>query len=155
LYLSPDSPREAPQVTDPKRAAGGWIPRLGAPKGLPNWLTQADLDYYVAEFQAAGFRGGINYYRNFQRNWETTPQLAGAKIAAPVLFVAGEKDVVIRGASADALTNSMRNAVTNLRGVKLFPGAGHWVQQERPQEVNAALLDFLRNNGPTTLAKPK
>ena len=77
LYLSPDSPREAPVVKDPKRAAGGWIPRLGAPKALPSWLSQADLDYYVKEFTEAGFRGGINYYRNFHRNWETTPQLSG------------------------------------------------------------------------------
>jgi pimeloyl-ACP methyl ester carboxylesterase len=155
LYLSPDSPREAPQVTDPKRAAGGWVPRLGAPKGLPAWLTQADLDYYVAEFKGAGFRGGINYYRNFHRNWETTPQLSGVKITAPVLFVAGEKDVVIRGASAEALTNSMRNAVPGLREVKLFPNAGHWVQQERPAEVNQAIVAFLKANAPSALSKPR
>lgn len=145
LYLSPDSPREPPQIKDPKRAAGGWIPRLGAPKGLPPWLTQADLDYYVNEFTAAGFRGGINYYRNFHRNWETTPQLSGAKVEQPVLFIAGEKDSVIRGATAEALTASMKNAVPGLRDVKLFPGAGHWVQQERVAETNAAMLEFLRS----------
>ena len=144
LYASPDTPREAPAVTDPKRAAGGWIPRLGAPKGLPPWLTPADLDYVVGEFAAAGFRGGINYYRNFTRNWETTPQLAGVRIAQPVLFVAGEKDGVIRGASAEQLTALMGKAVTDLRGVHVFPGAGHWVQQERPAETNAALVEFLR-----------
>jgi pimeloyl-ACP methyl ester carboxylesterase len=144
LYLSPDSPREPPQVTDPKRAAGGWIPRLGAPKGLPSWLTQADLDYYVSEFKEAGFRGGINYYRNFHRNWETTPQLAGAKISAPVLFLAGDKDVVIRGATAEGLTASMKNAVPGLRAVKLLPNTGHWVQQERPVEVNAEIIEFLK-----------
>lgn len=143
LYLSPDSPREAPQVTDPKRTAGGWIPRLGAPKGLPSWLTQADLDYYVGEFKQSGFRGGINYYRNFHRNWETTPQLTDAKITAPVLFLAGDKDSVIRGATADALTTSMKNAVPGLRGVKLIPNTGHWVQQERPGETNEAILKFL------------
>ena len=144
LYLSPDSPREAAAVTDPKRSAGGWIPRLGAPKGLPSWLTQADLDYYVNEFSAAGFRGGINYYRNFQRNWDITPQLAGARIAAPVLFIAGERDTVIRGATAEALTASMKPAVPGLREVKLIPSTGHWVQQERPEEVNAAMIEFLQ-----------
>ena len=143
LYLSPDSPREAPVVKDPKRAAGGWIPRLGAPKGLPSWLTQADLDYYVREYSEAGFRGGINYYRNFHRNWETTPQLTGATIDKPVLFIAGEKDSVIRGATAEALTTSMKKAVPGLREVKLFPGAGHWVQQERAAETNAAMVEFL------------
>jgi pimeloyl-ACP methyl ester carboxylesterase len=146
LYLSPDSPREAPQVTDRKRAAGGWIPRLGAPKGLPDWLTQADLDYYTEEFKSAGFRGGINYYRNFHRNWETTPQLAHAQVAAPVLFIAGEKDSVIRGATVEALATSMKTAVPGLREVKLLPNAGHWVQQERPTEVNAAILDFLQSH---------
>jgi pimeloyl-ACP methyl ester carboxylesterase len=144
LYLSPDSPREAPVVTDPKRAAGGWIPRLGAPKGLPSWLTQADLDYYVGEFKQAGFRGGINYYRNFHRNWETTPQFADAKITAPVLFLAGDKDTVIRGATAEALTTSMKNAVPALQGVRLIPNTGHWVQQERPAETNDAILQFLK-----------
>lgn len=145
LYLSPDSPREAPAVQEPKRAAGGWIPRLGAPKGLPAWLTQKDLDYYVAEYQHAGFRGGINYYRNFQRNWDTTPQLRDARVSAPVLFIAGEKDVVIRGASARALDASMKQAVPGLRAVKLIPDAGHWVQQERPAETNAAMLEFLQS----------
>ena len=144
LYLSPGAPREAPVVTDSKRAAGGWIPRLGAPTGLPTWLTQGDLNYIVGEFTVAGFRGGINYYRNFTRNWETTPQLAGVKISQPVLFIAGEKDNVIRGASVDQLTALMKNALTDLRGVTLFSGAGHWIQQERPEETNAAVLEFLK-----------
>jgi pimeloyl-ACP methyl ester carboxylesterase len=148
LYLSPDSPREPPQITDRKRAAGGWIPRMGAPKGLPAWLTQADLDYYVTEFKEAGFRGGINYYRNFHRNWETTPQLSGAKIDKPVLFIAGDKDTVIRGATADALRASMKEAVPGLRDVKLIPNTGHWVQQERAAETNAAILEFLRGLSP-------
>ena len=144
LYLSPDSPREAPVVTDPKRAAGGWIPRLGSAKGLPSWLTQTDLDYYVAEFKQAGFRGGINYYRNFHRNWETTPQFADVKITVPVLFLAGDKDVVIRGATVDALTASMKNAVPGLQSVRLIANTGHWVQQERPSETNEAILQFLK-----------
>jgi pimeloyl-ACP methyl ester carboxylesterase len=149
LYLSPDSPRDPPAVTDPRRVAGGWIPRLGPAKGLPPWLTQADLDYYVNEFKEAGFKGGINYYRNFHRNWETTPQLAGAKIAQPVLFVAGAQDVVIRGASAEQLTATMSPVATDLRGVKLFPGAGHWVQQERSAETNEAIVQFVKD-----VAKP-
>jgi pimeloyl-ACP methyl ester carboxylesterase len=144
LYLSPDSPREAPAVTDPKRSAGGWIPRLGAAKALPDWLTPEELDYYVAEFTQAGFRGGINYYRNFQRNWDTTPQLEGVQIQQPVLFIAGSKDIVIRGASTEQLTAMMKPAVPNLRGVVLIPGVGHWVQQESAAETNAAIVAFLR-----------
>ena len=145
LYLSPGSPREAPVVTDPKRAAGGWIPRLGAAKVLPGWLESDDLDYYVDEFKEAGFRGGINYYRNFQRNWDTTPQLAGAQVQQPVLFIAGSLDVVIRGASAEQLTALMKPVAPSLRGVKLIPNVGHWVQQESPSESNAAIVEFLRD----------
>jgi pimeloyl-ACP methyl ester carboxylesterase len=99
----------------------------------------------VNEFKEAGFRGGINYYRNFHRNWETTPQLAGAAVTAPVLFIAGDKDVVIRGASAEVLTSGMQKSVPGLRAVKLIPNTGHWVQQERPAEVNALLLNFLKS----------
>ena len=143
LYLSPDSPREASELTDPKMSAGGWIPRLGAPKGLPDWLKQEDLDYYVNEFKEVGFRGGINYYRNIERNWEITPQLEGATIAKPVLFIAGEKDVVIRGANEAGLAGSMSKVAKDLRGVKLIPGIGHWVQQEAPEDTNREIIAFL------------
>jgi pimeloyl-ACP methyl ester carboxylesterase len=143
LYASTDTPRDPPTITDPKRSAGGWIPRLGAPKALPAWLTQQDLDYFVSEFTEAGFRGGVNYYRNFDRNWETTPQLTGARIKIPVAFIAGTDDIVIRGAKEDALRTQMSRVADDLRAVKLVPGAGHWVQQEKPQDVNAFILDFL------------
>ncbi len=143
LYLSPDSPRDPPEVTDPLRAAGGWIPRLGAPRSLPPWLTEADLDYYVSQFAAAGFRGGVNYYRNFHRNWEITPQLDGVEVAVPTQFIAGERDVVIGGATAEDLLALMSPVVPDLRGVALLPGAGHWVQQELPEDTNAAILNFL------------
>lgn len=144
LYLSPTSPREAPTITDPKRSAGGWIGRLGAPKGLPDWLTQEDLDYIVAQFEQSGFRGGINYYRNFHRNWEITEHLANAKITVPTLFIAGTRDIVIAGATQEQLTGSMSRVVDDLRGVVLIPDIGHWVQQEAPSATNAAMLEFLR-----------
>lgn len=143
LYLSPDSPREAPEVTDRHRSAGGWIPRLGAPRRLPAWLTQEDLDYYISQFEQAGFRGGVNYYRNFHRNWEITPQLDGARIDIPVLFIAGEGDVVIAGADRERLAAGMGRVANDLRDVVLFPRAGHWIQQELPDETNAAILEFL------------
>lgn len=144
LYASTDTPRDPPTVTDPKRTAGGWIPRLGKPKELPSWLTEKDLDYFVSQFQQAGFRGGVNYYRNFDRNWQITPQLTGARIKVPVAFIAGVDDVVIRGAKEDALRTQMTRVADDLRAVKLVPGAGHWIQQEKPDEVNAFVLDFLK-----------
>lgn len=142
MYLSPDSPRQAPTITNRKRSAGGWIGRRGAPLGLPNWLTAADLDYYVSQFEHAGFRGGVNYYRNMDRNWEITEHLDGASIKVPALFIAGERDGVISGASADELENTMASKVSNLE-VLLIPGIGHWVQQEAAEATNAAMLEFL------------
>lgn len=143
LYLSPNSPREAPIVTDPLRSAGGWIDRLGAPKELPAWLTAEDLDYVVSQFESAGFRGGVNYYRNFHRNWEITENLDGVKVNIPTLFIAGERDVVIAGATQEQLTASMSRVVEDLRGVILIPEIGHWVQQEAAEQTNAAMLEFM------------
>ena len=145
LYLSPNSPREAPAITDPKRSAGGWIGRLGAPKGLPDWLSSKDLDYVVSQFEHAGFRGGINYYRNFQRNWEITEHLQNTKITVPTLFIAGTKDVVIAGASEGQLNGAMSRVVEDFRGVVLIPEIGHWVQQEAPDATNSAMFDFLQS----------
>jgi pimeloyl-ACP methyl ester carboxylesterase len=143
LYLSPSSPREPAEVTDPKRSAGGWIPRLGAPKGLPDWLAQDDLDYVVGQFEKAGFRGGVNYYRNIERNWELSADREDFTIKVPTLFLAGSRDVVIGGATAEALEGLMRPVVPDLRSVILVPEIGHWIQQEAPEATSKALLDFL------------
>ncbi|MFT5203098.1 MAG: pimeloyl-ACP methyl ester carboxylesterase [Candidatus Aldehydirespiratoraceae bacterium] len=142
LYVSPDAPRSEPEVTDPLRAAGGWIPRLGEPDNAPAWLEPGDLDVVVHQFRSCGFRGGLNYYRNFDRNWELTEAYTGATIDVPMLFLAGADDAVIMGADADALRSGM--AATDLRDVVLLPKIGHWVQQEAPAETSAALLEFFQ-----------
>ncbi len=142
LYLT-GATRRPPEVTDPLRSAGGWIPRMGEPTDFPTWISSGELDYYVEELTRSGFRGGINYYRNIQRNWETTPELRDMPVSQPAMFIAGANDGVIGGATQEALTASLSQAVTDLRGVHLIPEAGHWVQQEKPQEVNRVLLEFL------------
>jgi pimeloyl-ACP methyl ester carboxylesterase len=118
----------------------GVVDRLPHPDSLPAWLSPAELDHYVGEFTRTGFTGGINWYRNIDRNWETTPQLAGARIGAPSLFVAGAADPVLWMTPPDRQSRHL----DDLRGQVIIEGAGHWVQQERPDEVNAALLEFLR-----------
>ena len=143
LYADPDTPRDAPELTDPKASAGGWLPRMGRPTQLPDWLSEEDLAYYTQAYENSGFRGGFSYYRNFQRNWEITPELTGAKIGIPAFFLAGEKDSVIRGASKEALTASLSRSVTDLRGVRLIEGGGHWIQQQEADIVNEELLAFL------------
>ncbi len=112
------------------------------PEKLPPWLTDTDLDYFTAEFQRTGFRGGLNRYRNMDRDWDELPQLAGAHVQQPALFIAGERDGVI--AMNPSGIETMKQHVPNLRGVVMLPGAGHWTQQERPAEVNEALIAFLK-----------
>lgn len=111
------------------------------PESLPPWLTEHDLDVYAAEFTRTGFRGGLNWYRNLDRNWELTPFLAGAKVRQPSLFAAGELDPVV--AMYRATFDGLERGMPALRKKVLLPGAGHWVQQERPGEVNALLREFL------------
>jgi pimeloyl-ACP methyl ester carboxylesterase len=115
----------------------GFIERIPEPDGLPDWLSQAELDHYVAEFSRTGFTGGLNWYRNLDRNWQLTEGVA-ATVAVPSLFIGGSLDPVL------VLTppTVMDGFVNDHRGSILIDGAGHWVQQERPAEVNAALIEF-------------
>jgi len=112
------------------------------PDTLPAWLTEEDVDVFAEGFKRTGFRGGVNWYRNIDRNWELTPFLSEAKIHQPSLFIAGELDGVIT-MSRPAFDN-LENTVPDLKKKVLIPGAGHWVQQERPQEVNDLLIEFLK-----------
>jgi pimeloyl-ACP methyl ester carboxylesterase len=112
------------------------------PPKLPAWLSEADLDFYAGEFTRSGFKGGIEWYRNFDANWAATPFQDGAKLLQPTVFIAGERDLVLKLAPDDV--KAMPANAPNLKGQHILPGAGHWVQQERPAEVNRLLLEFLR-----------
>ena len=111
---------------------------------MPDWLGQEDLNYVVGQFEKSGFRGGVNYYRNFGRNWDITEELTNTRVTVPTFFIAGERDVVIAGASKEQLSGAMSRVVDNLRDVLLIPGIGHWVQQEAPEETNQAMSEFLK-----------
>ena len=117
----------------------GFIDRLPEPDRLPGWLSQDELDHYISEFARTGFTGGLNWYRNFDRNWETTPELADAKITVPTLFIGGTADPVLTFTRADRAAQLITGPYRQV----MIDDAGHWLQQERPDEVNAALLDFL------------
>ncbi|PRZ43041.1 pimeloyl-ACP methyl ester carboxylesterase [Antricoccus suffuscus] len=119
----------------------GFVERAPEPAHLPAWLSQEELDVYVAEFTRTGFTGGLNWYRNFDRNWELTPQLDGATIDVPSLFIGGKLDPVLLMAPPDAQAQWL----TDFRGNQLIEDAGHWVQQEKANEVNTALLNWLRD----------
>ncbi|WP_369830139.1 alpha/beta fold hydrolase [Mycobacterium sp. E1747] len=117
----------------------GFIDRLPEPERLPDWLSQDELDHYISEFSRTGFTGGLNWYRNFDHNWETTPELADAKITVPALFIGGTADPVLTFTRADRAAELITGPYQQV----MIGDAGHWLQQERPDEVNSALLDFL------------
>jgi pimeloyl-ACP methyl ester carboxylesterase len=121
----------------------GFIDRLPEPDGLPDWISQNELDHYISEFSRTGFTGGLNWYRNFDRNWETTaelaPELGNARISVPSLFIAGTADPVLSFTRADRASEVISGPYRQV----MIDGAGHWIQQERPDEVNETLLDFL------------
>ena len=143
LYsISGDAPPETRALT--LQPGKGWLANTLDPEHLPHWLTDADLDHMAAEFSHSGFRGGLNWYRNIDRNWELTAPWAGASIHQPALFIAGSLDPVIAFGSGAAAVQALPAAVPGLVRTLLVEGAGHFIQQERPQIVNEALIVFLR-----------
>jgi pimeloyl-ACP methyl ester carboxylesterase len=123
---------------------GGFLSRLTNPESLPEWLTEADVDFYVSEFTRTGFRGGLNWYRNIDRNWELLAPMAGACVTVPALYIAGERDLVLGFRGMDQIIANLSRFVPQLQGTLLLPGCGHWTQQEEAHEVNQAVLDFVR-----------
>jgi pimeloyl-ACP methyl ester carboxylesterase len=128
----------------PKTA--GFLDALVEPPKLPAWLSEADLAYYAAEFARAGFRGGLNWYRNFDRNWELLAPWGDAKVTVPSYFIGGLRDAVVTGPGGNGpgpMVQMMPSFCTDFRGMRLIPDAGHWTQQEDPGATNKALLEFL------------
>ncbi len=128
----------------PKTA--GFLTGMVEPRELPPWLTQADLDFYAGEFARTGFRGGLNWYRNFDRNWELLAPFADAKVTVPSFFIGGLRDGVVTGPEGKGegpMVQLLPTYCTDLRGKVLIEGAGHWNQQEAREATNKGLLEFL------------
>lgn len=124
------------------------VPRKGGspltdPATLPPWITEADVDVYVAEFTRSSFRGPLAWYRNVDRSWELLGPFAGAKVTVPALYMVGERD--FNGTINRQAIAKMPTLVPKLRPVITLAGCGHWTEQERAPEVNAAMIDFLRS----------
>ncbi|MFI9235235.1 alpha/beta fold hydrolase [Streptomyces sp. NPDC053079] len=141
---------DSPQ-TDPPRP---WVIPEGAtlldtmqePGELPAWLTEDDIQTFVREYAEHGdraFTGGLNWYRNLDRNWELLAAFHDRGIDVPALYMAGDRDLVRSFPGMDDLLGSLHRTTPKLHDNVTLPGCGHWTQQERPDEVNAALLDFL------------
>jgi len=138
---SGDFPRGLFRADKPANAR--MLDDLPDPATLPGWLTPADLDYYVEQFQRSGFRGPLNRYRNQQRDWEQLTALSGARIARPACFIAGSRDGVLKFVPDVDLVENMKRWVDDLRVCEIIEGAGHWIQQERPAQVTRLLAAFL------------
>ena len=116
---------------------------LEAPASLPAWLTEADLDFYEHEFAGSGLRGPLNRYRNHEADYAWLSPLAGRKLEQPTLYIGGTRDPAstLFGQVADPVA-MMRHFAPRVEG-HMLDGCGHWTQQERPDEVNRLLLDWL------------
>jgi pimeloyl-ACP methyl ester carboxylesterase len=143
--LSGDRPTSASGGGANGLAGMGMVPRkrgsvlIDSPS-LPAWITESEMDFYVAEFTRTGFSGPLNWYRNIDRSWELLGITQGATVNVPVLFMAGDRDFVV---SANQQSVAKQAAVVPKLHAITLPGCGHWTQQERASEVNAAMVDFL------------
>jgi epoxide hydrolase A/B len=167
LYFQPVGPAEAEFEADPRLflrtmlySAGGEgmasgaalpdLPREGtrfmdmltpAPEKLPSWLTEEDVDVYAAAFKKSGFFGPVSFYRNMDANWERSKDIPPSVYTMPTGFIIGSLDPV--NTMMPGAIEEMAEVMPDFRGATVVDGAGHWVQQERPAETNAALLSFL------------
>jgi epoxide hydrolase A/B len=125
------------------RKGGMLRDRFVIPDQLPGWLSEEDLEFYVGEFERTGFRGGLNRYRNVDRDWVDLQPWRGRPITVPSLFIGGQKDgPTVWGARAIA---KFGETLPGLRGSHILPGCGHWVQQERAEDVNELLVAWLES----------
>ncbi|MFF7378766.1 alpha/beta fold hydrolase [Streptomyces massasporeus] len=137
---APDAGRPEQALVDLER---GWLADAPNPEVLPGWLTEEDLDVLTESFEP-GFTGALNWYRNLDRNWELTAPWQGAVVSPPALYVYGDRDLVPAFPGTPELIEQLPELMPDLRRKPLvLPGCGHWTQQERPAEVNEALIDFL------------
>lgn len=146
LYFASSANSDGRWGVPNKTANEPMLTGLPDPDPFPAWLTPADIDYYVGEFERSGFRGPINRYRNFERDWTMMGGVADAVVHQPSLFVAGEKDMVLKmfgDGAIESMTARMREVLSDLRGVHIIPNAGHWTQQETPVETTRILIDWL------------
>ena len=108
------------------------------------WLREDELSVYTAEYARTGFQGGLQWYRcrggKYNAELET---FSGRSIDVPSMFIGGKSDWGVYQ-SPGALERMQSSACTRMSGVHLVDGAGHWVQQEQPEQVSKLLIEFLQ-----------
>ncbi len=145
------APGSEPPRTGPRLPVvppgGGFLDLSPEPGALPGWLTSEDIAAYAEQYAESGFTGPLNWYRNLDRNWELTAAWHRARITVPALYLAGDRDLVLSFPGARQRLPRLRDYAPLLREPVLLSGCGHWTQQERPEEVSAALIGFVRELG--------
>jgi pimeloyl-ACP methyl ester carboxylesterase len=122
----------------------GLLAPLPNPSVLPAWLSDADLQTFIAAFSESGFRGGLNYYRNLDRNWQLQASLSDKTVDVPALYMVGERDVGLAIPGMREMIAAQSALVPQLREPIFLPMCGHWAPQERPDQVSAAIIEFAR-----------
>jgi pimeloyl-ACP methyl ester carboxylesterase len=139
--LSGEIPRDQ-LLWDKNPRESNFMDQLTQPPEPMAWLAEAELDFFVGEFERRGFRNGLNWYRCIDRSWAQMRAFRGRHPEVPAGFIQGEFDYP--GANDDVLA-LMEATLPDWRGATKIPGAGHWLQQERPDEFNTSLIAFLRS----------
>lgn len=130
--------------TADKKHGDALLDDMPDPENFPAWLSDEDIDYYVGEFSRSGFRGPLNRYRNFERDWAHANTLSDHVIRQPSLFIAGSRDLVLNmfGGEEASIARMAQNC-SDFRGAHIIPGVGHWTQQENPAATTGHLIDWL------------
>ncbi|XP_058084065.1 uncharacterized protein LOC131231777 isoform X2 [Magnolia sinica] len=119
------------------------LPDLGLP--LPSWLSKEDIDYYAHQFDKTGFTGGLNYYRALDLSWELLAPWTGAQVTVPVKFIIGSLDLTYNtpGCKDYIHGGGFKKDVPSLQEVVVMDEVGHFINQERPNDINAYIFDFF------------
>jgi len=125
----------------------GFLDICPEPSTLPRWLTEADIDVFAAQFTKSGFTRPLHWYRAMDLTWELMAAWKHAPVTVPAAYLAGDRDVAVSFLGGAAVLDQLKAVVPGLRLGRILPGCGHWTQQERPDEVNAAMLSFLAELG--------
>lgn len=134
----PEGQRPSPFIEKSRR----FIDTMPYPDKMPSWLAEKDIEVYTIEYMRTGFRGGVNWYRCVDRNWELMQFLNGAKIQQPSIFIVGQEDFVVK--VYGAALQSLEKGMPNLKSKVFLPGAGHFLTHEKPDDVNKLLVEFLK-----------
>lgn len=145
FYSSGDAPTRNDGSVGMVPIGHTWLADITPPQTLPAWLSEPDIRFYASEFARSGFRGGLNWYRNIDRNWELLAPWKDAKLQIPTLYMVGDRDLVYRFPGMDTLIPNLKQFVPKLEKTVVLEGCGHWTQQERADEVSREIIRFLQS----------